>query len=202
MRLMVPDRKEVLILALESYKKWIILVLILVFTGVVIIATISSHKQKAERTQRKSTVSATSSKGPLMGDITDKVVPVEELGVNMTDPKDLAILGDKYFESSRFDQAIEIYQKVIELNPNDVDTYNDLGLAYYYKGSSDLAVDTLRKGTEVIPSYQRIWLSLGYVLMSTGRNEEARPVLEKAAELAPDSTVGKEAKRMLGLVKE
>jgi tetratricopeptide (TPR) repeat protein len=116
------------------------------------------------------------------------------------DPAYLANLGDKYFESNRFEQAIEIYKKAIELNPNDVDTINDLGLAYFYTKNTDEAVSTLRTGTEVNPSFQRIWLSLGYVLMSSGKNEEARQALQKTINLAPDSGVGQEASRMMGLL--
>jgi Flp pilus assembly protein TadD len=82
-----------------------------------------------------------------------------------------------------------------------VDTYNDLGLAQHYSGKSDNAIETLTRGTQVVPSYQRIWLSLGFVLVSTGREFEAKPALKKAVEIAPDSTVGKEAQRILGLLK-
>jgi Flp pilus assembly protein TadD len=63
-----------------------------------------------------------------------------------------------------------------------------------------LAVDTLKKGTELSPSFQRIWLSLGYVLMSSGKNEEAKTVLKKTSELDPNSEVGQEAVRMLGMI--
>ncbi len=40
------------------------------------------------------------------------------------DPQEMALLGDRYFENGQFDQAIELYKKVIERDPKDVDTYN------------------------------------------------------------------------------
>ncbi len=120
---------------------------------------------------------------------------------SMDDPEQLSHLGDKYFESSRFPEAIEAYEKALKLNPKDVDTYNDLGLALHYTSRSDKAVEILRKGTEVNPSFQRIWLSLGFVLTATGKGEEAKTALNKAVAIDPNSTQGQEAKRLLGLVK-
>ncbi len=122
---------------------------------------------------------------------------VEELGLDSGDPHSLASTGDYYFENGNYLQAIEIYKRVLEINQNDVDTFNDLGLAYHYSGSSDLAVETLKKGTEIDPEFQRIWLSLGYVLKSVKMIEEAGPALQKAIDLAPDNVVGQEAARML-----
>lgn len=111
-----------------------------------------------------------------------------------------ARLGDLYFENARFEKAIQEYQKVLVLNAQDVDTYNDLGLALHYTGRSGTAIDTLKKGTAVNPSFQRIWLSLGFVLASTGRNEEAREILQKAIQINPDTDIGVEAERMLKLI--
>ncbi|NOZ69090.1 MAG: tetratricopeptide repeat protein, partial [Deferribacteres bacterium] len=104
---------------------------------------------------------------------------------------------EKYFQENRFIEAIEMFERVIKLDPDNVDAYNDLGLAYHYTGRSDIAVDRLRMGAVVGPSYQRIWLSLGFVLLSKGKTEDARLALQKAVELDPDSGAGREAKSML-----
>jgi tetratricopeptide (TPR) repeat protein len=49
-----------------------------------------------------------------------EVTPVEKLGVDTSDPQALARLGDQYFESNYFNQAIELYKKTLEINPNDI----------------------------------------------------------------------------------
>ncbi len=113
------------------------------------------------------------------------------------DAGSLAMLGEKYFQENRFMKAIEMFERVIKLDPDNVDAYNDLGLAYHYTGRSDIAVDRLRMGAVVGPSYQRIWLSLGFVLMAQGKTEDATLALQKAVELDPDSGAGREAKSML-----
>ena len=121
----------------------------------------------------------------------------QEFAPEENDPQKMAFRGDQYFEDKQYGQAIELYLKVIQLDPKDVDTYNDLGLSYYYTGNPELAVNTLRKGTKINPRFQRIWLSLGFVLGSTGNIEDAKSALKKAADLNPNNDVGQEAMRIL-----
>jgi tetratricopeptide (TPR) repeat protein len=186
-------------MASENFKNWIIIILFAVVFGLGIFI-ISRPREGTVKTPAN-TMEETLVQGPIVSPGTTQVQPLEQMGIDTTDPVALASLGDKYFESNNFLQAIKVYEKVLELNPNDVDTYNDLGLAFHYTGNTDSAVETFRKGTEAVPSFQRIWLSLGFVLASSGKNVEARPALQKAVELNPDSTVGQEAQRILGLLK-
>lgn len=182
-----------------NYKNWIIIVLFAVVFGLGIF--IISRPRESTVKAPVDTMEDSLVRGPIVSPDTPQVQPLDQMGVDTDDPVALASLGDRYFESNNFLQAIKIYEKVLELNPNDVDTYNDLGLAFHYTGNTDSAVETLRKGTEAVPSFQRIWLSLGFILASSGRNDEARPVLQKAVELNPTSTVGQEAQRILGILK-
>jgi len=189
---------------MESYKKWIIILIAVVAGGLVVVNYVTrqsgapdySVQQVPDRTAVPPVTS-----GPMVEQDLNKAVSLEELGVENKSPQELAILGDKYFESSMFNQAIVIYKKVLELDPRDIDTYNDLGLAYNYVNRPDLAIDILQRGTKEVPSYQRIWLSLGFIHMSAGNNAEAKIALKKAAELNPQTDIGQEAMRMLSLVK-
>ena len=190
----------------ESYKKWTIIILSMIVIAFVIFALnrrgYRTEKPAEEGFKRAPITGPVSEDSETKSEIrTEQVVPLEQLGMDTKNPESLALLGDKYFENNRFEQAIAIYERVLELNPKDVDTYNDMGLALHYAGRSDSAVEMLRKGTEVMPSYQRVWLSLGFVLTSTGKKEEAKTALKKAMELDPNTDMGQEAKRMLALLK-
>ncbi len=134
---------------------------------------------------------------PLMDQGAVNISPADEPGVDENDPKALALFGDRYFESGRYAEAVDVYKKVLALDPEDIDTYNDMGLAYQYLNQPDKAIETLKKGAALMPSYQRIWISLGFVQASAGNNSEARTALSKAVELGPDTPVGKESQRML-----
>ncbi len=180
---------------MESYKKWIVAAIIAVVAGVVTVSVITSPSNKRGPIETARENQQTVPAGPWMEtDVKKKLESMPD------DPAALARLGDEYFEKNMYAQAIEIYEKTLQLNPNDVDTYNDIGLAYFYAGNVNSAIENLRKGTEVVPSYQRIWLSLGYILLSIERTNEARSALIKAMELAPESIVGVEAKRMLDTI--
>ncbi|MBI5056858.1 MAG: tetratricopeptide repeat protein [Nitrospirae bacterium] len=181
----------------ENYKKWTVAVVLILIIGMVIFAvTTSNHKSETpavDSAQRK-----TAPSGPLTDSMTQPPVQLDKLP---EDPKELALLGDKYFESGRYDVAVQIYEKTLQKNPDDVDTYNDMGLALHYLKRSNDAINALKKGTQIAPSYQRVWLSLGFILMSTGRNDEAKTALRKAAELNPQTDMGQEAMRILGSLK-
>lgn len=116
------------------------------------------------------------------------------------DPKLLAQLGDERFGQRRYQEAIDIYRRVLEMTPDDVDTYNDLGLALHYSGDSTQALGVLKKGVEKNPRFQRIWLTLGFVQMHTVERPEAEFALQEAVKLGADNQIGQEAKRLLGHV--
>ena len=114
------------------------------------------------------------------------------------DPEILARLGDSYFVEKNYERAIELYERTLKLNPEDVDSYNDLGLSLHYTGQSNQAVEILKTGAAKAPTFQRIHLTLGFIQMQRGDKKAAITALKKAVELKPDNTVGLEAKRMLG----
>lgn len=182
----------------ESYKKWILIGIALmgIFIAVLVLFAPSFKTREFEESNLQSPASPPSSQFTDLNQL--KVLSVEELGVDISDPQSLARLGDQYFENNNFKQAIEIYKKVLEINPDDVDTFNDLGLAYHYTGNSALAEEVLIKGTETAPAFQRIWLTLGYVLKSSGKNEQAKVVLQKTVEMGFNNEIGQEAIKMLG----
>ncbi len=116
-------------------------------------------------------------------------------------PEDWAIyarLGDIYFGMRRFEEAIEYYKKAIELNPDDVDTYNDLGLSNHYIGKSLEGLKYIEEGIKRNPYYHRIWLTKGFILAyGLGRKDEAEKAWQMALKLDPEGQVGKAAKAYL-----
>jgi tetratricopeptide (TPR) repeat protein len=132
------------------------------------------------------------------------IVPPPEAGGSVIpeamvqqDPVLLAQLGDERFRQRQYSDAIGIYRRVLEMAPDDTDTYNDLGLALYYSGDSAEALRVLKEGAEKDPGFQRIWLTLGFVQMHTDERGEARFALQQAIELGGDDEVGAEASRIL-----
>jgi tetratricopeptide (TPR) repeat protein len=179
-----------------SYKKWIIGAVIIIVGGFLIINfTLTSNKVRETSSDRWNNDPSTT--GPLLDPGSEERMVAARIKEYSDNPVALSRIGDEYFETKRYAMAIKVYEKVLELNPEDVDTYNDLGLALHYSGRSDEAIIILNKGTEIVPSFQRVWLSLGFVLISTGQTKEARVVLDKTLDLDPASEMGEEAKKFI-----
>jgi len=182
-------------MAAENYKKWIIVAIIAIVAVIVVLAASTSKQKKDAPLSEPNEITSTS--GPMLGP-----EPLREASAFPDDPKHLSDIGDTYFENQNFEQAVIVYEKILKLDPNDVDTYNDLGLAYLYTGKAEKAIETIKKGAGMAPTYQRIWLTQGYILLSLKKQEEAKQALEKAVELDTGTSIAKEANRMLGLIKK
>jgi tetratricopeptide (TPR) repeat protein len=176
-----------------------IIAVVFAITFIFTFSFILSSCSRSESPEKGSRRDKLKQSGPLVDQ--GNISLTDELEANANDPEALSSIGDRYFEGGKYIEAIDIYKKVISLDPNDIDTYNDLGLAYQYMNQTDKAIETLKKGTEIMPSYQRIWISLGFVSISAGNKEEAKKALAKTIELGPDTPVGKEASRMLDQIK-
>ena len=119
--------------------------------------------------------------------------------ITETNPDLLRQRAGALFEERRFAPAIPVYRRILELAADDVETRNDLGLALFYTGDTAGALDTLRQATQTSPRAARAWLSLGYVALQTGDRPAALEALGRARDLGPDTAIGQEATRLLGL---
>jgi Flp pilus assembly protein TadD len=114
------------------------------------------------------------------------------------DPAMLADQADDLLTQQRFGEAVVAYRKLLELAPDEVDTYNDLGLALHYAGRSGEGLQVLEAGAAKDADFQRIWLTLGFVRLQLGQVEAARSAFETCVNLAPESPIADEARRFLG----
>ncbi len=60
----------------------------------------------------------------------------------------LRILGYRLLQLKAYSQAIEVFQKVVPLSPEEPQTYRDLGLAYAQAGNDQKAINTLNEVIE------------------------------------------------------
>jgi Flp pilus assembly protein TadD len=123
-----------------------------------------------------------------------------QIDIGSTDTGALGHAADRLFAARRFVEAIPIYQRVLELQPKDAETHNDLGLALHYVGRAEEAISTLKQGTELAPDFQRIWLSLGFVALQNDQPALARDALQRALALDPDTDIADEATRLLRIM--
>lgn len=82
-------------------------------------------------------------------------------------------------------EAIEAYNKCVELDPTHAAAYINLGTLYYNRQDYLLAERYYRKAIEVDPRYALAYFDLGNVLDETGRLEDAVHAYKSAIALAP-----------------
>ena len=82
-------------------------------------------------------------------------------------------------------QAIEMYQQVLELDPEHAAAHINLGTLHYNRQEYALAEKHYRHAIEVDPRYALAYFDLGNVLDETGRVAEAIQTYNTALQLAP-----------------
>ena len=82
-------------------------------------------------------------------------------------------------------QAIEMYQQVLELDPDHAAAHINLGTLNYNRQEYALAEKHYRRAIDVDPRYALAYFDLGNVLDETGRVAEAIQTYSTALQLAP-----------------
>jgi tetratricopeptide (TPR) repeat protein len=113
------------------------------------------------------------------------------------DPAEISRQANEYFTKKQYDKAAELYERLLVLGPNNVETYNNLGITLHYLGRSTEALRRLNEGVVIDPTHQRIWLTLGFVNSQVGNTENARTALTTATKMDADNEIGKSAVKML-----
>ena len=110
---------------------------------------------------------------------------------NPTDLDTGTRLAELYQQSGRFDQAIEIWQELLALIPDQVAWRTQLAFARLDSGQSRAAVTELQRVVKARPHQPSAHVNLGIALNATGRTSEARQAFERALELNPVSTAAR-----------
>ncbi len=95
--------------------------------------------------------------------------------------------GNKLYEEGKYNDAIKVYQKAVELNSNSAPLYNALGLAFD-KVSSDLSQISwyFKVATDMEPDYLDAYQNLGQVYYRFEKFDKAQKSLLKALALNPN----------------
>ena len=104
--------------------------------------------------------------------------------------------GLQNLEQGQADEAIARFQKALEIKPDFVDGYVNLGLALLQKKRADEAMIQFQKALEIRPGYADACNSLGAALLQKGKSDEAISYFQKALRTKPEFA---EAQFNLGL---
>lgn len=110
--------------------------------------------------------------------------------IEKEDPQNSGVyqsLGKIYQQRKDWLKAIDEFNKAIELNPRDVDSYFQLSQSYYSLGMMDEAAKAAQATLSLRPNHLRSLLFLAFYLRSKKNIKESLVYLEKAQQLYPSN---------------
>ena len=92
-------------------------------------------------------------------------------------------IGRQASDANRWNEALNAYDKAIELNPNDASAYNNRGIAYDNLDKNDLAIEDYKKAIELNPKYGDAFNNLGKNFSKLGDYKRAILYYDRAIEI-------------------
>ncbi|MCD6490414.1 MAG: tetratricopeptide repeat protein [Thermodesulfobacterium sp.] len=101
------------------------------------------------------------------------------------DIEELFLEGAKILTLKQFDEALEIFNKVLELDPNHTKALEARAVIYMQKGEIELAQNDLEKAIEIESENARLYFRLGQVYYRKKDLDKALELFTKAIDLEP-----------------
>ena len=83
---------------------------------------------------------------------------------NPRDLQALIILGNAYFDTDRYQEAIDTYSKALAIDPKNPDVRTDMGIMYRKLAKFDKALEAFRRAAQDNPTHNNSRFNLGVVL--------------------------------------
>ena len=114
----------------------------------------------------------------------------------------LVFLGNANYDITRFEKAIEYYERVLMIEPENFYVRTDLSTSYYKMGQVDKALGEIQTVLEYSPTHETTLFNLGVILLNDKDDPEgAIGAWEKVLEVTPNNTRSKEIQEMIDELK-
>jgi tetratricopeptide (TPR) repeat protein len=115
-----------------------------------------------------------------------KIEKTEANGVKAeNDPKEFIRRGTVLFNMQRYDEALKVYEKAIELSPNFADGWVAKGVVFGRLNRLQESIDSLNQAIKLNPNHAGAWATKTIRLYDIGKYPEALESSMKAIELNP-----------------
>ncbi|MEM8663746.1 MAG: tetratricopeptide repeat protein, partial [Pseudomonadota bacterium] len=117
-------------------------------------------------------------------------------GIVGDEPGLLMNYGNVLLEAGRGHDAVDVYQRMLTLMPNNAGAWNNMGVLLRTLGRTDLAEEAFQKSIALDEDNAGPWHNLGNLYLSTGRIEDSVKAALRSITLLPESKVGR---KLLGV---
>jgi TolB-like protein/Flp pilus assembly protein TadD len=104
-------------------------------------------------------------------------------------PIRVAVVACEYLYARDYDQSIELFRKMLEMEPNYPPAHWNLGWAYAQKGMYDAAIAELQKAVALDPQNPDFAATLAYTYAVSGKKAEAQKMLDELNRRAKQSPI-------------
>jgi len=87
-------------------------------------------------------------------------------------------------------RGVEAHRKVVEIDSDYVEAWNNLGAACSFMGEYEEAIEAFKKSIEIIPENKEVWNNLGLVYNNIEDHHQAIKAFSRTLEIDPDYTDG------------
>jgi len=97
-------------------------------------------------------------------------------------------IGLEHMKADRSDEAIEVFQKLLKKDPNNIDVMRHLAIVFWQNQKNLANAEALlRRATSLAPDYTVAWLNLGAVLLDKRQPMAAIDCYQEATSLEPNN---------------
>ena len=114
-----------------------------------------------------------------------------------SDPEKLNQAGMALYDQERYDDAIQMFLRAIDLAPDNAVYQANLAVAYHDNNLPDQALQAYQRATTLDSKDTTSRLNLGHLYSSLEDKEKARESYQQVVALAPDSDDAGEARQAL-----
>jgi serine/threonine protein kinase len=102
-----------------------------------------------------------------------------------TNVREKCRVGDQHLRQQHYAQALQAYEEVLRVDPDNFYAWNGKGTTLYNQGNYRKALEAYQRATEIEPDNAIVWVSAGLVLFRLQRYQQALVHFERALAIDP-----------------
>lgn len=122
----------------------------------------------------------------LMAELLAGIAPLQGDEVETMRSSATEVLGVALLEQDKTEESIEVFEGILETDPDSVTAHTWLGQGYSRSGDFEQAAMHLTRATELSPEDAALHYNAGAVLVQVGRVEEGIALIEQAIVIRPE----------------